>query len=613
MDNPKPEDSTPGDLPDIKKYYENSYSIIIGINQYKEEVPLSNARNDATAVMKVLEDHYGFITLKSLFNEEARADQIRELFDDTLQDRDKIGPKDRVIIYYSGHGKLRIMPGHEGEEIKEGYIVPYDSRKVKYSSNISMKTIIDACRTCQAKHVLLILDCCYSGFAATRGSVKKIQQITGNYIRDISSRRAIQIFAAGQEDEPVSDSGIRPGYSAFTGALLDILEGNDPDNNGILTASEIGHNLQAQVLEQRGTYQRPAYTHISGSGGGDFIFKIFDTEQTRKLDTRNTKNEARGNVFYKGRDLIKKTKNKFFLKRQIRALILVISVIAISAFIIYNNESRHVVPPIASIYSSASNNITDEGKIVTLYGTKSKDPNGGKLEYFWRELPIRAVNLNEDFGSTTSFTAPPIGYNKDYTFQLEVKNKDGKSDNATIVIQVKHPQPSLTSFPSTTDPDFGITFEYPSNWVKKVEKNIVQLRPPSDNEIPPIGSSFTVDAALPTYFAVVIDNESSNRSLGYYSSEFINNVTNSAKQSNMTFHLIKMTDAPLNNLSTNYVRKIFYNLTNSAGMTERHMVILSINNGKLYNMDYSAGGYYYNRYLTTVQNIVDSIDLTYMR
>lgn len=93
----------------------------------------------------------------------------------------------------------------------------------------------------------------------------------------ISARKAIQVLAAGQKDEPVSDSGTRPGFSAFTGALLDILESErDLDNNGILTAHEIGLNLERLVALQEGSFQRPAYNTITGSEGGDFIFKIFN-------------------------------------------------------------------------------------------------------------------------------------------------------------------------------------------------------------------------------------------------------------------------------------------------------------------------------------------------
>lgn len=43
------------DSTDLATYYKNSHAIIIGIKRYKEENPLTNAENDATAIMQVLE------------------------------------------------------------------------------------------------------------------------------------------------------------------------------------------------------------------------------------------------------------------------------------------------------------------------------------------------------------------------------------------------------------------------------------------------------------------------------------------------------------------------------------------------------------------------------
>ncbi|HEY7571949.1 MAG TPA: caspase family protein [Nitrososphaeraceae archaeon] len=104
---------------DLKNYYENSHVFVIGINKYREESHLTNAENDATAITNVLEKKYGFIVMRSLFNEQATGDQIREIFVDILPDENKIKPKDRVIIYYSGHGKLRTILGRDGQEIKD--------------------------------------------------------------------------------------------------------------------------------------------------------------------------------------------------------------------------------------------------------------------------------------------------------------------------------------------------------------------------------------------------------------------------------------------------------------------------------------------------------------
>jgi len=266
----------------LKGYYENSYEIIIGISKYKEWSPLRIAENDALAIERVLHEKYGFSNVISLLNENATKAKIEDIFFDTLYgDNSQIKERDRVIVYYSGHGKLRTEINYRGEVTRDGYIIPYDSQLKKYAGSIPMITIVDSCMRCMAKHILLILDCCFSGYAVQRGGeTRKPKQVTKYYLDEISKRRAIQVFAAGQEDQPVSDSGIRPGYSAFTGALLDILESEeDVDNDGILTASEIGSNLERRVASQQGSFQMPAYAHISGSQGGDFIFKVFSKVQ----------------------------------------------------------------------------------------------------------------------------------------------------------------------------------------------------------------------------------------------------------------------------------------------------------------------------------------------
>ncbi len=264
-------------------YYENSHAVIIGLGKYMEESniqTLPNALNDAQGIRNVLERSYGFRILDFLFDAFATRDNIREVIIDKIKDESEIRPKDRVIIYYSGHGKLKTRIGHNGEEIREGYIIPYDAKLNKYSSYISMDEIVKACQNCPAKHVLLILDCCYSGYAARRSiGLEKPNRATSSFITNLTSRRALQVLAAGEEDQPVNDSGVRPGFSAFTGALLDLLEsGIDLDNDGILTCREIGLSLRAEVAKQTttGNLQVPVYRDISGSEDGDLVFMVYN-------------------------------------------------------------------------------------------------------------------------------------------------------------------------------------------------------------------------------------------------------------------------------------------------------------------------------------------------
>ena len=264
----------------LDKYYTNSHAIIIGISRYEQESFLPNAINDARDVKRVLEEKCGFnsANIVTLSDSEATSNRIRRILDVNLQDYSTIQRKDRVLLYYSGHGRIRILFDSDGHEVKIGYIIPFDSNRKTYDKSIKMKEIIEACQTCNAKHILLVLDCCYSGFAVTRSGEPELPKkyADKNYLENITKRRAIQVLAATQEDEPASDSGVLPGHSAFTGALLDILENErDPIPNGVITAGEIGIVLQDEVLKREGTVkQMPSYNAIQGSHGGDFIFKL---------------------------------------------------------------------------------------------------------------------------------------------------------------------------------------------------------------------------------------------------------------------------------------------------------------------------------------------------
>ena len=143
-----------------------------------------------------------------------------------------------------------------------------------------MKTIIENLQKCQARHILLILDCCYSGIATREGKTpNKPAKADEKYFKDITSRKAIQVLAAGEADQPVNDSGKLPGYSAFTGALLEILTtGKDLDGDGLLTISEIGQKIKHLIREHTKDklFQKPVVGDIIGHEGGDLVLKVFD-------------------------------------------------------------------------------------------------------------------------------------------------------------------------------------------------------------------------------------------------------------------------------------------------------------------------------------------------
>jgi hypothetical protein len=377
----------------VEQYYKKSHAIIIGISSYKEETSLPNAFHDAAAIKRVLEEKYHFNNVITLFNEEATGDKIREILQDTLRDESIIATQDRVLIYYSGHGKLRREVNWRGEETNTGYIIPYDSRLKRYGSSIEMDDLVKSCQGCNAKHILLVLDCCYSGYAATRTGEPTTppEYLDENFLHDITQRKAIQVLAATQKDEPANDSGVLPGFSAFTGALLGILKNEkDPIENGVITASEIGAVLQQEVVNQKGVFQRPSYNVLAGSEGGDFIFKILPTA-VKKLHT-----------------------------------------------------------PVAN---AGVDQVVNAGTLVTLDGTRSKDPEDKPLQYSWIQIGGKpTVTLNEANTQTPTFTAPNMSEDTTYEIKLTVTNESGVSSYDGVNVTVKpipypKPRPILPSKP----------------------------------------------------------------------------------------------------------------------------------------------------------------------
>jgi uncharacterized caspase-like protein len=137
-----------------------------------------------------------------------------------------------------------------------------------------MTNFQDISEAIPAKHVLFVMDSCYSGLALTRGGVSVPSQ---NYLNEISRREARQMFTAGGADQQVADNGPN-GHSVFTWTLLQGLDGRaDLNGDGVITATELAAYVAPAVSAL--SHQTPAFGNLPGTEGGDFIFNLkHDTE-----------------------------------------------------------------------------------------------------------------------------------------------------------------------------------------------------------------------------------------------------------------------------------------------------------------------------------------------
>ena len=136
-------------------------------------------------------------------------------------------------------------------------------------SAISMTNFQDISEAVPAKHLLFIMDSCYSGLALTRGGGMAPSQ---NYLNEISRREARQMFTAGGADQQVADNGPN-GHSVFTWTLLQGLDGRaDLNGDGVITATELAAYVAPAVSAL--SRQTPTFGNLPGTEGGDFIFGL---------------------------------------------------------------------------------------------------------------------------------------------------------------------------------------------------------------------------------------------------------------------------------------------------------------------------------------------------
>lgn len=244
--------------------YGNSWAIVIGIDDYAKWPKLQYAVRDAQGVRQTLIDKFGFaaervVTLK---NGEATRAGILGAFHDRLA-HGGVQKNDRIFVFFAGHGATRKLSS--GRDL--GYIVPVDAAPDQLATDaIPMTEIQNIAESLSAKHVLFVMDACYSGLGLTRGGS------SSSFLRDNAKRIGRQMLTAGGGDQLVADGGPN-GHSVFTWTLLQGLGGKaDLNGDGLITATELAAYVAPAVAGV--SSQTPAFGSLPGSEGGDFVFEL---------------------------------------------------------------------------------------------------------------------------------------------------------------------------------------------------------------------------------------------------------------------------------------------------------------------------------------------------
>ena len=284
--------------------FNSSVGIIIGIDAYSGGIPpLRTARNDAVFLAQALKDHHGY-DVKLLVDDEATLQRIVDLLENELPET--VGVDDRVLFYFAGHGVAL-----DGDTGPAGYLLPHDAQRDDPESTfLDMPRLHDALTALDCRHMLAILDSCFSGafrWSATRDVImappKVIhQERFDRFVHD----PAWQVIASASHDQKAFDAlesnrfgerGERGGHSPFASVLHealaadgDVLEDNDGEvpaesldllralrSDGVFTATELylylEHVLQSETT-QSGNRQTPSLWPLDKHDKGEFVFLV---------------------------------------------------------------------------------------------------------------------------------------------------------------------------------------------------------------------------------------------------------------------------------------------------------------------------------------------------
>lgn len=290
------------------KAFNRSVAVVVGIDAYRDGIAtLQTAVADAKAIAALLRDQHGY-TVELRTDAEATGARLRALFEEQLPTL--VGPDDRLLIYFAGHGTAQ-----DGEDGPEGFLIPQDARSgADARSTLLPMTWLHGCVSAlPCRHRLLLLDCCFAGtfrWSSHRSAIPSPRTIYRHRYKRFVDEPAAQVLTSAADDQQALDvidglalglrAGVTPaGHSPFAAAVLAGLAGAadmpgfDGRPDGVITASELYiwvRDMVEQASASRSFSQTPGLWPLPMHGRGEYVFEV--PGRTLRLTADPRLNEA---------------------------------------------------------------------------------------------------------------------------------------------------------------------------------------------------------------------------------------------------------------------------------------------------------------------------------
>ncbi|MBL8951352.1 MAG: caspase family protein [Myxococcaceae bacterium] len=262
------------------------YALLAGVCSYGGDRELKAPCGDARALREVLIGRFGYRPENVMLfvddgGEGAQrpdAPSLKLAVERFRQTFPKADGNSSFLFYYSGHG------GYEKGARKDfGLLQPagyFEQPDVPMATRgWDMQELLDDLRKgVPSRHVMLVLDACYSGWAVGA----KGDAMLSPEVRSLWAERAEVVLTAGTKGQRAwEDDAEAPrwaGHSAFTAYLLEGLEKGDSNDDGVITDEELAGYLRVKVPQavkaEKRAEQTPQFFRFDEAlpKSGQFLF-----------------------------------------------------------------------------------------------------------------------------------------------------------------------------------------------------------------------------------------------------------------------------------------------------------------------------------------------------
>ncbi|HEY3158613.1 MAG TPA: caspase family protein [Vicinamibacterales bacterium] len=255
-----------------------SYALLMGVSNYRRMDPLPRVKDDLDRLTNVLRA-LGF-TVVRVENEKLTPANVRS--PQAYFENISITPDDRLLVFFAGHGFRRTEAGKP-----RGYLALIDARNGEASSDttIAMEEFVAWTQRVPAKHLLVLLESCFSGLAVGGRDVQMMgggAAATGSTpdpvaLYQLSKDPGRYLLMAGDENQRVP-MGEKWGGGLFANAIIQGLQGRaDVDKDGFVTARElypwVRTYVSAEAQAVLGTSVTPLFKDLDRVvSKGEFVF-----------------------------------------------------------------------------------------------------------------------------------------------------------------------------------------------------------------------------------------------------------------------------------------------------------------------------------------------------